>query len=306
MDGTVSRIKQIIKLPNKVVRVLVEGLDRGQIYSILEKEPHLVGEVEIFVSVGMPESEEEQEAMRRVARETIERYTKTNTKFSGDAKKSLLNISDIGELLDQMAFNLLSSLENKQLLLGEVNVGERFTRLISMLNAEMEVLKLKNDINAQVKQRIDQNQKEYYLREQLKVIQGELGDQLEIDEELLEYEERGKKLKAKKAVKDRIQKEIKRLKRMSATSSESSVVRNYIENLLELPWNKKSKDNLDINEAQRILDEDHYGLEKVKDRVIEHLAVRQIVSSPDSPIICLVGSTGYRKDFHCKVCCQIS
>ncbi len=295
MDGTVSRIKQIIKLPNKVVRVLVEGLDRGQIYSILEKEPHLIGEVEIFVSVGMPESEEEHEAMRRVARETIERYTKTNTKFSGDAKKSLLNITELGELLDQMAFNLLSSLENKQLLLGEVNVRERFTRLISMLNAEMEVLKLKNDINAQVKQRIDQNQKEYYLREQLKVIQGELGDQLEIDEELLEYEERSKKLKAKKAVKDRIQKEIKRLKRMSATSSESSVVRNYIENLLELPWNKKSKDNLDINEAQRILDEDHYGLEKVKDRVIEHLAVRQIVSSPDSPIICLVGPPGTGK-----------
>lgn len=295
MDGTVCKIKQIIKLPNKIVRVLVEGLDRAQVYTLVSTEPYLFGEVEVFVSVGHPESEDQKEAMNAVADETIELYTQLNQKFSKEARNTMIAMEDIGEKVDQMSFNLITALDNKQQLLGEVNVSTRFTRLISILNAEMQVMRLKNDINAQVKQRIDQNQKEYFLREQLKVIQAELGDQQEIDDELEEYRLKAEKLKAKKVVKDRIEKELKRLKRMSASSSESAVVRNYIENLLEMPWDKKSRDNLDINKAQEILDEDHYGLEKVKDRVIEHLAVRQITKNPDSPIICLVGPPGTGK-----------
>lgn len=294
-DGTITKIKQIIKLPNKIVRVLAEGSDRGQILALNQFEPHLRGDVEVFVSVGGPETEPEIEAMISVAHEAIAHYTKLNPKFSKDASNALMEIKDIGNLCDQMAFNLISSLENKQKLLGEVEVNGRFIRLISMINAEIEVLKLKSDLQNQVKQKIDQNQREYFLREQLKVIQSELGDQQEIDDELEEYRLKSEKLKAKKVVKDRIDKEIKRLKRMTASSSEGAVLRNYIENLLELPWNKKSKDNIDIKQAQKILDEDHYGLEKVKDRVIEHLAVRQIAKKTDSPIICLVGPPGTGK-----------
>jgi len=294
-DGTVTKIKQIIKLPSKIVRVLVEGMDRGQIHTLNQSEPHLMGDVELFVSSGGPETDEEKEAMISVAHEALGHYKGLNSKFSTDASNALLDIRDVGNLCDQMAFNLITSLENKQMLLGEINVNTRFLRVISMINAELEVLKLKNDLQNQVKQKIDQNQREYFLREQLKVIQVELGDQQEIDDELEDYRLKSEKLKAKKVVKERIDKEIKRLKRMSASSSEGAVLRNYIENLLELPWNKKSKDNVDIKAAQKILDEDHYGLEKVKDRVVEHLAVRQIAKNTDSPIICLVGPPGTGK-----------
>ncbi len=295
LEGTITKIKQLIKLPNKIVRVLVEGVDRGQIVEFHKNEAYLLAEVERFISVGNPDTEEEEKAMLEIAFDAIKKYGELNTKFSKEAKNTMLNATKIDQLIDQMAFNLITSLENKQSLLGEVDVKQRFRLLINILNAEIEIMKLKNNINSQVKQKIDQNQKEYFLREQLKVIQSELGDQQEIDDELEEYQVKAGKLKAKKAIKDRISKELSRLKRMAASSSEGAVVRNYIENLLELPWDKKSKDNNDLEKAQTILDEDHYGLEKVKERVIEHLAVRRMTKKTDSPIICLVGPPGTGK-----------
>lgn len=293
--GTIAKIKQIIKLPNKIVRVLVEGMDRGQIVTITGTEPHLAGDVELFISVDNDESETEKQAMREIAHEVINRFGALNPKLSKEVIASLKGTDDLSILTDQMAFNMLSNLEGKQHLLSEVNVTTRFKELVKFLNTEIQVLELKNEINAQVKKTIDKNQKEYFLREQMKVIQEELGENQDMDDELEDYKLKADKLKAKKIIKDRIEKELKRLKRMQASSSEGSVVRNYIENLLEMPWDKKSKDSKDLIKAQQILDEDHYGLEKVKERVIEHLAVRQMTKKTDSPIICLVGPPGTGK-----------
>lgn len=293
--GTITKVKQLIKLPNKIVRVLVEGLDRGRIISCSDEANCIKAEVERVKSIDLPESDEEKEAMYRIAGEAIHVYGKLNPKFSKEVQKSLRNIKDIGQMSDGIAFNIITSLTNKQSILAEAEVRQRFKLTITILNAEIEVMKIKNSISNQVKKKIDKNQKEYYLREQLKIIQTELGDQQEIEDEVSEYKESVTKLKAKKEVKDRLNKEIKRLQRMSSSSSESSVVRNYIECLLEMPWNKKTKESTDIEEAERILDEDHYGLEKVKERVVEHLAVRKMANKIDSPIICLVGPPGTGK-----------
>lgn len=293
--GTVTRIKQLIKLPNKVVRVLVEGLDRGFIENFTDNEDFIEASVIRVPSSDYPESDEEIEAMKRIAEDAISTYEQLNPKFSKEALANIRKTEDIGELADTIAFNLVSSLENKQSILAEAEVRQRFKLAITILNAEVEIMKLKNTISSQVKQKIDQNQKEYYLREQLKIIQTELGDEQEVEDEASEYAAKVEKLKAKKEVKERIAKEIKRLRRMSANSAESSVVRNYIECLLDMPWGKKSKDNSDIDHAQAILDEDHYGLEKVKERVVEHLAVRKMTKKTDSPIICLVGPPGTGK-----------
>lgn len=293
--GTIARVKQIVKLPNKVIRVLVEGLDRGRIVEISATEPHLTGDIELFLSVDNGEEATEQQAMREIAWDVIDRYASLNPSFPKEAAKKLKETGDLAYLTDQMAFNMLTNLEGKQHLLEEVNVTARFKQLITYLNTEIQVMELKNDINAKVKKKIDKNQREYFLREQMKVIQEELGEEQEIDDELEAYKQKAEKLKAKKAVKERIGKELKCLKRMQTNSSEGSVIRNYIENLLELPWDKKSKDSKDLKKAEQILDEDHYGLEKVKERVIEHLAVRQMTKKTDSPIICLVGPPGTGK-----------
>ncbi len=260
-----------------------------------EKDGYIEAQVVEVASVNGPESHEESEAMLRIAGEAIAVYEQLNPKFSKEALTNIKKIKEIGELSDSIAFNLVSSLENKQSILAKADISQRFKLGITILNAEVEIMKLKNNISNQVKQKIDQNQKEYYLREQLKIIQTELGDEQEVEDEASEYARAADKLKAKKDVKDRIAKELKRLKRMSASSAESSVIRNYIECLLEMPWSKKSKDNSDIERAQVILDEDHYGLEKVKERVVEHLAVRKMTKKTDSPIICLVGPPGTGK-----------
>lgn len=293
--GTIARVKQIVKLPNKVIRVLVEGLDRGRIVEISTTEPHLTGDIELFLSVDDGEEATERQAMREIAWDVIDRYASLNPNFPKEVGNKLKATEDLSYLTDQMAFNMLTHLEGKQHLLEEVNITSRFKQLITYLNTEIQVMELKNDINAKVKKKIDKNQREYFLREQMKVIQEELGEEQEIDDELEAYRRRAEKLKAKKPVKERIDKELKRLKRMQANSSEGSVIRNYIENLLELPWDKKSKDSKDLKKAEQILDEDHYGLEKVKERVIEHLAVRQMTKKTDSPIICLVGPPGTGK-----------
>ena len=293
--GTLTKIKQLIKLPNKVVRVLVEGIERAELIAHIENPTYLEAAIEILESYNGPATDEEEEAMLRIAYDAINAYGAMNSKFAKEAKDNMLRMKEITPLMDQMAFNLIGSIENKQSLLAESDIHARFKLLISMLNAEVEIMRLKNDINNQVKQKIDQNQKEYYLREQLKVIQTELGDQQELEDELDAYLTQLDKMKANKEVKERIEKEIKRIRRMSANSSEASALRNYIETLMELPWQKKSKDNIDIDRAQAILDEDHYGLDRVKERVVEHLAVRQIVKKTDSPIICLVGPPGTGK-----------
>ena len=294
-DGTITKIKQLIKLPNKIVRVLVEGISRGRVLHYTDQTTYLEANIEKIESLDEPVSVEEEEAMRRIAFESILDYEKANPTFSKDTLNNIRRIKYIGEMTDNIAFNLMTSLSNKQSILGEIEVKPRFKLAISMLNAEVEIMKLKNNINNQVKQKIDQNQKEYFLREQLKVIQTELGDQQEIEDEVMEYTEAVDQLNASEEIKERLHKELKRLKRMSASSAESSVIRSYIECILEMPWNEKTQESTDIEGARDILDEDHYGLEKVKERIIEHLAVRKIAQKTDSPIICLVGPPGTGK-----------
>ncbi|WP_273324355.1 endopeptidase La [Vallitalea guaymasensis] len=293
--GTISKIKQLIKLPGNIIRVLVEGLDRGEIKNIISEEPFIMTEVEKIDKTKAEISEEEKEALLRITFESLEEYSKVNPQYSIETIKNMLGIKNIGKLADSIASNINISLEDKQKILGEINPAQRLKMTISILKSEIKLSKIKKDIQIQVKQKIDKNQKEYYLREQLKVIQNELGDKYGLGEEVEKYKEQLKKLKAPKEVKEKVEKEIDRMKKIPNGSSEGVVVRNYIECLLELPWNKKTKESKNITKAEDILNKDHYGLEKVKERILEHLAVRKLSAKTDSPILCLVGPPGTGK-----------
>jgi ATP-dependent Lon protease len=293
--GTISKIKQLIKLPGNIIRVLVEGLERGEIQNFISEDPYIMTEVRKMDTENSSISEEQEEALLRITFESLEEYSKVNPGYSTETIKNMLAIRDIGKLADSIAANINVSLEDKQLILGEADPARRLELTISILKREIELSKIKKDIQLQVKQKIDKNQKEYYLREQLKVIQNELGDKYGLGEEIDKYMKQLKKLKAPKKVKDKIEKEIERIKKIPSGSSEGVVVRNYIECLLELPWNHKTKESTDIAKGEEILDRDHYGLKKVKERVLEHLAVRKLSSKTDSPIICLIGPPGTGK-----------
>ncbi|MCT4542068.1 MAG: endopeptidase La [Vallitalea sp.] len=293
--GTISKIKQLIKLPGNIIRVLVEGLERGEIQNFISEDPYIMTEVRKMDTENSSISEEQEEALLRITFESLEEYSKVNPGYSTETIKNMLAIRDIGKLADSIAANINVSLEDKQLILGEADPARRLELTISILKREIELSKIKKDIQLQVKQKIDKNQKEYYLREQLKVIQNELGDKYGLGEEIDKYIKQLKKLKAPKKVKDKIEKEIERIKKIPSGSSEGVVVRNYIECLLELPWNHKTKESTDIAKGEEILDRDHYGLKKVKERVLEHLAVRKLSSKTDSPIICLIGPPGTGK-----------
>lgn len=295
MDGMIAKIKQMVKLPNNTVRVLVEGEKRAQLIEIIENETYLVGQVEVFDEDDSFIDPIEKEALLSAAREVVDIYLQINPNFSKEAIKTVHEADGVGALADAIAFHLVIALENKQSILANYDPISRLKLAIRIVHAEIEITKLKNDINHQVKLKIDQNQKEYFLREQMKVIQSELGENQEVTEEAQEYEAKAQKMNAPKEVKEKLLKEIKRFKKISPASSEGTVSRNYIETLLEMPWRKKTKEALDIIKAQEILDHDHYGLEKVKERVIEHLAVRQLSKGTDSPILCLVGPPGTGK-----------
>lgn len=293
--GTVTRIKQIIKLPNNIVRVLAIGEKRGSITDILQEEPFIIADIKDFEEDELSLDEIHKNALLGMARETIEKYIFMNTKLSKDTVGKILAIEDIGKMADSIGYNLISSLDNKQSILSNTEPISRLKLAVTILNAEIELAKIKKDINEQVKLKIDKNQKEYYLREQIKVIQNELGEQQGTEEEIEEYLNQLKDLKASEEIVERIKKEIMRLKKIPPGSAEGTVSRNYIEALLEMPWDKKTNENLDLEEAEKILNEDHYGLDKVKERVLEHLAVRKLSKNTDSPIICLVGPPGTGK-----------
>lgn len=293
--GTVARIKQLIKLPKNIVRVLVVGEKRAKILSIMQEDPYIVAEIDVMEIAESPNDEIQKSAILSMARETVEEFYKLNPKFARETIDNILMIEEIGKLADIIGYNLVGSLENKQSLLGENDPMGRLKLAITILNAEIEIAKIKRDINDQVKLKIDKNQKDYFLREQMKVIQNELGEQQSIEEEIDEYLQRVKSLEASEEVISRLEKEINRLKKMPLGSAEATVSRNYIESLLDMPWQKKTPESTDLQKAEEILNEDHYGLEKVKERVLEHLAVRQLSEKTDSPIICLVGPPGTGK-----------
>ena len=293
--GIIAEVKQVIKLQNNIVRILVEGKERAELSAFLENPDYLLAEIIRFdeeVDDGLPE--EAKEAMLRSIQETFGKYVVVNPKMGKELQRQLSEITDMEKLMNQLANSLPVHFEEKQKILDAVSMTERYEVLMALLLKEIEIIAIKNDFQAKVKAHVDKNQKEYLLREQMKVIREELGeDNTESDAD--HFMDALGKIKADKEVKEKIKKEIDRFKNISSSSSESAVARGYIETLLELPWNKISRDNKDLKNAEQILNADHYGLEKVKERMLEFLAVRNLTSKGESPIICLVGPPGTGK-----------
>lgn len=292
--GIIAEVKQVIKLQNHIVRILVEGLSRAVLFNFTDRAEYLEARIETCEEDEEYLPDNTRQAMVESIQETFGRYASVNNRLSAEIKRQVMEIQELDKLMDYISNNLPVRYEEKQKILEAVGVSERYQVLLTLLLNEIEVNAIKNEFQAKVKQRVDKHQKEYLLREQMAVIREELGeDHTESDAD--SYMETLKKLKASKEVKDKIKKEIERFKSISSNSSESAVARGYIETLLELPWKKSSKDNTDLAYAEQVLNEDHYGLDKVKERMLEFLAVRNLTSKGESPIICLVGPPGTGK-----------
>lgn len=293
--GIIATVKQVIKLQHEVVRVLVEGNERAELLNFAEQEEYLLAEVATFEVVEQEEFPVEiAEAMVRSIQETLTGYAAVNPKAGKELAKQASEMNHLPRLIDHIGNNLPAGYEKKQQILEAIDLEERYETVMAILLNEIQVIRIKNEFQTKVKEKVDRNQKEYILREQMKLIREELGeDNTQSDAD--HFLEEVKKLKADKPVKEKIKKEIERYKSISSSSSESAVTRGYIETMLELPWNKVSKDNKDIHHAEKVLNEDHYGLEKVKERMLEFLAVRNLTSKGESPIICLVGPPGTGK-----------
>lgn len=293
--GTIAKVKQVVKLPKNILRILVEGIERAEILSFTQDLDYLEAEVARFEQVEeIPISANANEAMLRGMREIFKQYCAGNQNISKELINQLMDIEDVEKLVDQIAINVPLEFDQRQKLLDAVHISDRYEILGILLSNEIEVMQIRQDLQMKIKEHIDKNQREYILREQLKVIREELGeDTFASDADT--FMERAQKLKAKKEIKDKITEEVKRFKNIGNNSSESAVMRGYIETLLDLPWDKTSKDNKDLKQAKDILEEEHYGLEKVKERILEFLAVRTLTKKGTSPILCLVGPPGTGK-----------
>ena len=293
--GTIAEVKQIIKLPGNVLRVLVSGTERAQLESLVEEEPFLLGEIGLFKDYSEQIiSNSEKKAMLRGLRDILEVYFIENAKIGKEVIKQLMKLNDLQELTDQIAVNIPLSVEDKQSLIEAVDMLERYQKITVILTEEIDILRIKKDLQNKVKEKVDKNQKEYILREQLKIIREELGES-NTQSDADNYLDAVRALVASEEIKEKIIKEIERFKNLSGNSSESSVSRGYIETLLALPWDKAGVDKTDVNHAEKILNDDHYGLEKVKSRILEFLSVRILTQKGDSPILCLVGPPGTGK-----------
>ena len=292
--GTVAVIRQVTKLPGHVLRVLVEGKSRGRVYRFVEEKDYIAAEVS-YENDDMTElTAEEQEAMTRMVKETFAAYYTYFPKVGKAVSDQIEEEMPLGRLLDCITINMPLALADKQAILGAASVKERFGILTGLLTREVDVIRIKNELAKDIRERIDKNQRDYILREQLYYIKEALGEN-NTDSDVEQFEAAVEKLKAKKEVKERIHKEIGRYKNVTGSNSEAAVERAYIETLLELPWDKASRDSNDLARAEKILNEDHYGLTKVKERILEYLAVRALTGKGRSPIICLVGPPGTGK-----------
>ncbi|WP_227396714.1 endopeptidase La [Jeotgalibacillus aurantiacus] len=291
--GTLTKVKQMLKLPNGTIRVLVEGLERAAITSYSEKEPFFT--VEIETKPDDPEKTPELEALMRTLTDYFEQYISLSKKISKETLNTVLDIEEPGRLADIIASHLPLKLKMKQEVLDTTNIKQRLNRLIETINNEKEVLSLEKKIGQRVKKSMERTQKEYYLREQMKAIQKELGDRDGKTGEISELTKRIRKAEMPESVEKIAMKELDRYEKVPATSAESSVIRNYLEWLITVPWTNATDDDLDIKRAEKILDRDHYGLEKVKERVLEYLAVQQMTQSLKGPILCLAGPPGVGK-----------
>ncbi|MFP3389227.1 endopeptidase La [Brevibacillus sp. SIMBA_040] len=291
--GTVARVKQMLKLPNGTIRVLVEGLQRAKIDEYLQQDDYFV--VSITYLQEEKADENEVEALMRSLLNHFEQYIKLSKKVSPETLTSVTDIEEPGRLADVIASHLPLKMKDKQEILETTNIQERLEILLTILNNEREVLELERKIGNRVKKQMERTQKEYYLREQMKAIQKELGDKDGRQGEVDELRSQLENSDAPERIKTKIEKELERLEKMPATSAEGSVIRTYIDTLLALPWTRTTVDNLDIHNAKKVLDEDHYGLEKPKERVLEYLAVQKLVNAMRGPILCLVGPPGVGK-----------
>ena len=292
--GTVAYIKQVVKLPHDLLRVLVEGIERAELLGLEQEEPFLKAETALFEPDGAQYTKSLKEAMFRSMQELFQRYCMESGKISKDLAAQIMNITELEELISQIAVNVPLTYQNKQKILEAVSLENQYEVLAAILNNEIEVLQIGHDLQRKLKARVDKNQRDYILREQLKLIREELGEENTADT-AEEYRQKAEALDAPQEVKDKLNKEIDRFKSMNNAAAESSVLSTYIETLLGLPWNKKSEDSTDLKEAWKIMEEGHYGLKDVKERIMEFLAVRKLTSGGKSPILCLVGPPGTGK-----------
>lgn len=291
--GTVARVRQMLKLPNGTIRVLVEGLHRARLLEFQETDSYY----RVRVSEILPEDVDDinVEALMRSVLDHFEQYLRLSKKVSPETLSAVSDIDEPGRLADVIASHLPLKIEDKQRILETIDVRERLETLLNILNDEREVLELERKISQRVKKQMEKTQKEYYLREQMKAIQRELGEKEGRMGEVEELRKKLEDLSAPDEVKEKVEKELQRLEKVPTTSAEGGVIRTYVEWLLDLPWNKKTEDDLDLAAAEAILDEDHYGLEKTKERVLEYLAVQKMVNKLKGPILCLVGPPGVGK-----------
>jgi len=291
--GTVGTVVQMLKLPDGTVKVLIEGKRRAKIVRFVNSPDFFLVEIEEAPEV--VERNTEVEALTREVHTTFENYVKLKKKIPPEMVMSVSSIDDPGRLADTIVAHLGIKIEDRQNLLETFNAAERLEKVLGHMRAEIEILEVERRIRSRVKKQMERSQKEYYLNEQMRAIQKELGEKDEFKNEIQEIEEKLKQKKLSAEAKDKVEKELKKLKMMSPMSAEATVVRNYIDWILSLPWNELTDDKLDINEAEKVLEEDHYGLEKVKERILEYLAVGSLVGKIKGPILCLVGPPGVGK-----------
>lgn len=293
--GTIALVKQVIKLSEDILRIMVIGVERAELVYLEEQEPYLVGEVEVAEDHSLEVvNPVEVKAMAEQLKRLFEFYCIETNKGNAKVLERIQEIQNIDKLVNEVANNLTLSPQEQQKILDQVNLANRYEMLSIMLSEKIQLIQYRKELEKKVKSRVDKNQKEYILREQMKVIREELGED-NVDDEIEQFLKELKKLKAPKAAKEKIKKEINRYKSLSVNSAESGILRGYIETLLALPWDKASKDTNDMKKAKKVLESEHYGLEKVKERILDYLAVRTLAEKGDAPILCLVGPPGTGK-----------
>src|SRR5690606_26370639 len=290
--GVLAVVKHSVRLPNGQLKVIVEAVARVRIVDLVSTDPHYTVDATVLTPAVDPASAERLDTLVQALLRQFERYVVVGRRLPGAVLPGVSSIDDPDRLADVIAAQLPTGLEKRQQLLEEVEIARRIETLIAVLAEELEIIELENRIQGRVREQIEKNQKEYMLREQLKAIRKELGEDDERTAEMDEYRERLKTVKLPKAARDRVEEELRRLERMPPASAEAVVVRTYLDWMLALPWKKRTKKAVHIDEARRILDADHYGLEKVKERILEFLAVQRMADKVRGPILCLAGPPG--------------
>jgi len=293
--GVIAKIKQILRLPGNLMRVVAEGIEKAEIEKIVREKPFFLAEVRIIEERTILSDEQKIECFLNMLHEAFEKYTALSRKMSPDFIMQILSEEEPIAICNLLSSKIDFKLNEKQAILEETDDEQKMLKVLKAINREIELLNIQNEINIKVKEKIDKSQREYYLREQAKVIQSELGEKEGIKQEIEDYRDKMKSLKLPEIVEQRLDKELLRLKRMSLSSAEGTVSRDYIELLLDLPWSQNSKESIDLKKAKNILEKDHFGLEKIKERIIEFIAVRKNTNGNQSPILCFVGPPGVGK-----------